>query len=88
MLLRFDAGRAEQKARYLGELFPASLGATVDGTSFLEFFSDGQADGKDQGHPCSGPGRSPMIKNERQYRITRTQAERFARTLEGPPRET
>ena len=24
-----------------------------------------------------------MIKNERQYRITRTQAERFARTLEG-----
>ena len=23
-----------------------------------------------------------MIKNERQYRITRTQAERFARTLE------
>lgn len=24
-----------------------------------------------------------MIKNERQYRITRTHAERFARTLEG-----
>ena len=24
-----------------------------------------------------------MIKNERQYRITRTQAERFARTMEG-----
>ena len=38
VLLRFGAGRAEQKARYLGELFPASIGATVDGTSFLEFF--------------------------------------------------
>jgi len=32
VLLRFDADRAEQKAIYLGELFPASIGATVDGT--------------------------------------------------------
>ena len=31
VLLRFDAGRAAQKARYLGELFPASMGATVGG---------------------------------------------------------
>ena len=49
VLLRFDAGRAEQKARYLGELFPASIGATVDGTSFREFFQTDRADRKDQG---------------------------------------
>ena len=38
VLLQFDAGRASQKARYWGELFPASFGATVEGMSFLEFF--------------------------------------------------
>ncbi len=38
VLLRFDVGRAEQKARYLRELFPASIGATVSGTSFRDFF--------------------------------------------------
>ena len=82
VLLRFDAGSAEQKARYLGELFPASIGATVDGISFREFF---QTEGyrEDQGHRRIGSEGSLMIKNERQYRITRTQAERFARTLEG-----
>ena len=82
VLLRFDAGRAAQKARYLGELFPASIGATADGISFLEFFQTDRETGR-EGHRCSGSGRSLMIKNERQYRITRTQAERFARTLRG-----
>ena len=83
VLLRFDAGRAEQKARYLGELLPASIGATVDGISFREFFQTDRAGRKGQGHRRSGSERSLMIKNERQYRITRTQAELFARTLEG-----
>ena len=46
VLLRFDAGRAEQKAIYLGELFPASIGATVDGTSFREFFQTDRAIGR------------------------------------------
>ena len=49
VLLRFDAGRAEQKARYLGELFPASIGATVDGTSFREFFQTDRATGRTKG---------------------------------------
>ena len=49
VLLRFDAGRAEQKARYLGELFPASMGATVDGTSFLQFFQTDRATGRTKG---------------------------------------
>ena len=49
VLLRFGAGRAEQKARYLGELFPASMGAIVDGTSFLEFFQTDRATGGTKG---------------------------------------
>ena len=49
VLLRFDAGRAEQKARYLGEWFPASIGATVGGTSFREFFQTDRATGMTQG---------------------------------------
>ena len=49
VLLRFDAGRAEQKARYLGELFLASIGATADGTSFREFFQTDRASGTTKG---------------------------------------
>ncbi len=47
VLLIFDPGRATQKAKYLGELFPASAIADGDGFSFLEFF---QTD-KDTGRP-------------------------------------
>ena len=83
VLLRFDAGRAAQKARYLGELFPASIGATADGMSFREFFQTDRETGRAEGHRRRGFGRPRMIKNERQYRITRTQAQRFAQTLRG-----
>ena len=38
VLLTFDPGRAAQKAKYLGELFPASAIASGDRFSFLEFF--------------------------------------------------
>ena len=38
VLLTFDPGRVTQKAKYLGELFPASIIAGEDGFSFLEFF--------------------------------------------------
>ena len=47
VLLTFDPGRAIQKAKYRGELFPASIIAGTDGLSFLEFF---QTD-KDTGRP-------------------------------------
>ena len=47
VLLTFDPGRAAQKAKYMGELFPASVIANTDGLSFLEFF---QTD-KDTGRP-------------------------------------
>ena len=49
VLLQFDAGRAAQKGRYLGELFPASLGATVEGMSFLEFFQTDRETGGSKG---------------------------------------
>jgi hypothetical protein len=38
VLLRFDQGRAEQKAKYGGELFPAQLPNGLSGKTFLEFF--------------------------------------------------
>ncbi len=47
VLLTFDPGRAMQKAKYMGELFPASIIADTGGLSFLEFF---QTD-KDTGRP-------------------------------------
>lgn len=38
VLLDFDNGRAAQKARFLGELFPAQLPEGLSGRTFLEFF--------------------------------------------------
>ena len=49
VLLTFDPGRAIQKARYLGELFPASVGADSDGLSFLEFFQTDKNSGEPKG---------------------------------------
>ena len=49
VLLRFDAGRAKQNARYVGELFLASIGATVDETSFRDFFQTDRAAGRTKG---------------------------------------
>ena len=48
-LLKFDPGGATQKARYLGELFPASAIADVDGFSFIEFFQIDKDTGKPKG---------------------------------------
>ena len=49
VLLTFDPGRATQKAKYLGELFPASIIASEDGFSFLEFFQADKETGKPKG---------------------------------------
>jgi hypothetical protein len=37
-LRTFSDGRAAQKARYGGELYPAEWPANVDGTTYLDFF--------------------------------------------------
>ena len=49
VLLTFDPGRAAQKAKYGGELFPASVIADPDGLSFLEFFQTDQETGRAKG---------------------------------------
>ena len=49
VLLTFEDGRAKQKAKYLGELFPASFPADDDGFSFLEFFQTDKETGKRKG---------------------------------------
>ena len=38
VLLNFTGGRAAQKAKYGGELFPACNSADAQGSTFLEFF--------------------------------------------------
>ena len=49
VLLTFDPGRATQKAKYLGELFPASVIADAGGLSFLEFFQMDKDTGRAKG---------------------------------------
>ena len=49
VLLTFENGRAAQKAKYLGELFPVSAIASADGFSFLEFFQTDKETGRRKG---------------------------------------
>ena len=49
VLLTFDPGRTTQKAKYLGELFPASIDADTSGLSFLEFFQTDKDTGRTKG---------------------------------------
>ena len=49
VLLTFANGRAEQKAKYLGELFPASFDAVGDGFTFLDFFQTDRDGGRRKG---------------------------------------
>lgn len=48
-LLTFEPGRATQKSKYLGELFPALGIASADGTSFVEFFQFDRVTGDPKG---------------------------------------
>ena len=49
VLLTFDPGRATQRAKHMGELFPASIIADTDGLSFLEFFQTDRDTGRTKG---------------------------------------
>jgi hypothetical protein len=49
ILLTFDHGRAAQKAKYLGEFFPAQLSEGGSGTTFLEFFQIDKESGNPKG---------------------------------------
>jgi hypothetical protein len=48
-LLDFSAGRAAQKAKYLGELFPAQFSETSSGSPFIEFFQTDRVTGGPKG---------------------------------------
>lgn len=48
-LLTFDSCRAAQKAKYLGELFPASAIASAGGFLFLEFLQTDKETGGRKG---------------------------------------
>ena len=49
VLLTFDPGRAAQKAKYGGELFPASFAANSAGDTFLDFFQKDKSTGQPKG---------------------------------------
>ena len=49
VLLKFDADRAAQKAKFGGELFPASVTADPGGKIFLEFFQTDKDTGQRKG---------------------------------------
>ena len=49
VLLTFENGRAAQKAKYQGELFPESVIANAEGFSFLEFFQMDKETGRRKG---------------------------------------
>lgn len=49
VLRTFDLGRATQKAKYLGELFPMSGSANPNGVTFLEFFQTNRHSGLRKG---------------------------------------
>ena len=49
VLLTFDPGRAMQKDKYMGELFPTSIIADTGGLSFLEFFQTDKDTGRTKG---------------------------------------
>ncbi|MFZ2113272.1 MAG: hypothetical protein WAU77_06025 [Solirubrobacteraceae bacterium] len=48
-LLDFSNGRAAQKARYGGELFPAETAAEPSGTTFLDYFQRDRDAGRPKG---------------------------------------
>jgi hypothetical protein len=48
-LRTFDPGRATQKAKYLGELFPMTITADSNGATFLEFFQTNRDTGLPKG---------------------------------------
>lgn len=45
----FDAGRAAQKAKYLGEFFPSSFNEGITGRTFLDFFQTDKNTGAPKG---------------------------------------
>ena len=58
VLLTFDNGRAAQKLKYLGELFPATYLAAAGGPAFVEFFQVDKSTGDPKGIVLVDPRRA------------------------------
>jgi hypothetical protein len=71
-----------QKRKYFGEFFPAQMPEGASGRMFLEFFQTDKETGRPKGIcGVESPGCKVVIKNERQHRITKANAEKFRATL-------
>ena len=49
LLFDFSNGRAAQKAKYLGEMFPADVQEAASGRTFIEFFQEDKSTGEQKG---------------------------------------
>ncbi len=82
IFLDFSNARAAQKRRFMGEFFPAEIPEGASGKTFLAVLPDRQRDGQSERHSRARSHASPfMIKNERQFRITKAQADQFQRAI-------
>ena len=82
VLLSFDRGRAAQKAKYRGEFFPAQFHEGGSGETFLEFFQVDKETGQPKGIIVLESEAATMIRNVRQYRITKAQMAKLERALQ------
>ena len=77
LLMTSIPGRDIQKARYLGEFLPRVRNGRGGRIIVSGVLSEGQGDRETKRGCRHGLGRVAMIKNERQYRITKAQVARF-----------
>jgi hypothetical protein len=59
VFLDFSNGRATQKAKFLGEFFPAQTPEGMSGKTFLEFFQTDKSTGRAKGIVAINLGRLP-----------------------------
>lgn len=62
VLLSFENGRAAQKAKYHGELFPSTIPADRVGTVFVEFFQVDRFTGASKGIVAINLAADPMLQ--------------------------
>ena len=79
-LFDFSNQRAAQRRKYLGEMFPADSQELASGRTFLDFFQQDKETGDPKGVVAIDLGPF-MIKNERQYRTTKSQVDAFRKAL-------
>jgi Helix-turn-helix len=81
VLLTFSNRRAAQKERFRGELIPAEAIADPDGTRFFDYFQRDKLTGERKRDRRSRLGEPRVITNERQYRITKSEARKFEEAI-------